>query len=150
AMPAEKVDVGLQGVQKLVLVVSSMGDAINYDHADWADARFVVTGALPRTIEPPREEALTLTPRPSSTPRINGAKVFGVRPGSPFMFTIPATGKRPVKFSAKGLPVGLELDSASGRISGVLKDKGEWSVILGANNSAGATERELRIVCGDQ
>jgi hypothetical protein len=46
-----------------------------------------------------REEALILTPAPAAAPRINGAKVFGVRPGHPFLFTIPATGRRPIKFA---------------------------------------------------
>src|SRR5476649_1190935 len=39
-----------------------------------------------------------LTPPAPATPRINGADVFGVRPGSPFLFTIPATGDRPMTF----------------------------------------------------
>ena len=30
-----------------------------------------------------------LTPAPAETPRINGAKIFGVRPGSAFLYTIP-------------------------------------------------------------
>ena len=51
-----------------------------------------------------------LTPAAPATPRINGANVFGVRPGSPFLFTIPATGDRPMKFSAKNLPSGLKLN----------------------------------------
>ena len=32
----------------------------------------------------PREAAVILTPKPAAAPRINGARVFGVRPGSPF------------------------------------------------------------------
>jgi alpha-galactosidase len=91
-----------------------------------------------------------LTPLPSATPRINGANVFGVRPGSPFLFTIPATGERPVKFSADNLPNGLKLDSETGRITGSLKTKGEFIVILQAKNSLGTAEKKLRIVCGDQ
>ena len=37
-----------------------------------------------------------LTPPPAPQPRINGAKVFGVRPGHPVLYTIAATGRRPV------------------------------------------------------
>ena len=36
-----------------------------------------------------------LTPKAAPTPRINGARVFGVRPGSEFLFTIAATGNPP-------------------------------------------------------
>ena len=45
-----------------------------------------------------------LTPPAPASPRINGANVFGVRPGSPFLFTIPATGERPMTFSVENLP----------------------------------------------
>ncbi|HWB92132.1 MAG TPA: hypothetical protein VG605_09775, partial [Puia sp.] len=38
------------------------------------------------------DSALILTPAPAAAPRINGPKVFGVRPGHPIVFTIPATG----------------------------------------------------------
>ena len=65
-----------------------------------------------------------LTPRPGPAPRINGAKVFGVRPGSPFLFTIPATGERPLRYAAKGLPEGLRLDPETGQISGRLDRAG--------------------------
>src|SRR5215831_6742182 len=39
-----------------------------------------------------------LTPKPPATPRINGATIFGVRPGHPVLFTIAATGDRPMQF----------------------------------------------------
>ena len=91
-----------------------------------------------------------LTPAAPATPRINGANVFGVRPGSPFLFTVPATGERPMKFSAQNLPRGLKLDAKTGRITGALKKPGEFIVMLGAKNSLGTAERKFRIVCGDQ
>ena len=61
-----------------------------------------------------------LTPEPAPTPRINGPKIFGVRPGSPFLYSISATGTRPMTFSADGLPDGLQLDPATGHITGTL------------------------------
>ena len=91
-----------------------------------------------------------LTPPAPATPRINGANVFGLRPGSPFLFTIPATGERPMKFTADNLPKSLKLDSATGRITGVLKRKGEYTVTLRAKNSLGTAEKQLRIFCGDR
>ena len=91
-----------------------------------------------------------LTPTAPATPRINGANVFGVRPGSPFLFTIPATGERPMAFSAKNLPRGLKIDSDTGRITGTLKTKGEFLVTLSAKNSLGMAEKKFRIVVGDQ
>jgi alpha-galactosidase len=92
---------------------------------------------------------VALTPKAPATPRINGARVFGVRPGNPFLFFIAATGDRPIKYSADNLPTGLTLDSATGRITGALTNKGETTVTLRAENKLGKSERKLRIVCGD-
>ena len=61
-----------------------------------------------------RAEPEILTPPAAHTPRVNGPKVFGARPGSPFFYAIPATGDRPMTFSAVGLPKGLTLDAAKG------------------------------------
>ena len=95
------------------------------------------------------EEAVILTPKPAPEPRINGARVFGARPGSPFLFTIPATGERPITFAASGLPEGLALDTATGRISGRLDKRGEYVVGLTATNARGTVASTLKIVCGD-
>jgi len=94
--------------------------------------------------------AVVLTPAPSSHPRINGPKVFGVRPGNPFLFAIPATGNRPMEFSAEGLPKGLTLDNATGHITGSLTERGTYAVTLGAKNSLGTAARQFKIVVGDQ
>ena len=91
-----------------------------------------------------------LTPKESPQPRINGARVFGVRPGAPFLFTIDATGDRPMAYSIKGLPSGLRLDPKTGRITGRLKTAGDYTVLLRARNAAGRAERKLKIVCGSQ
>jgi len=96
-----------------------------------------------------REEAVILTPQPPATPRINGAKIFGVRPGHPFLFTIPATGQRPMEFAVEGLPEGLTVDSQTGRISGSLKARGAYAVTFRARNALGRADRKFKIVCGD-
>ena len=98
------------------------------------------------TTPPPPE---ILTPKPAPTPRINGPKIFGVRPGSPFLYAIPATGERPMTFAADGLSDGLQLDPANGRISGTIKSAGEYKVTLHAKNSLGAAEKPFRIVVGE-
>ena len=54
----------------------------------------------------PDYRAHILTPPAPAAPRINGPKVYGVRPGADFLFRIPATGERPMTFEAKGLPRG--------------------------------------------
>lgn len=98
----------------------------------------------------PDYTAHILTPPAPETPRINGARVFGVRPGSRFFFSIPATGRRPMSFSAEGLPKGLSLDPQTGRITGRVKKAGEYPVVLKASNALGSNERMLRIIVGEQ
>ena len=84
--------------RQLTLLVDG-GDDISYDHADWADAKIVMNEGRPLVEADVKEEAVILTPKPSPQPRINSAKVFGVCPGAPFLFTVAATGERPIKFS---------------------------------------------------
>jgi len=90
------------------------------------------------------------TPAPSASPRINGAGIYGAHPGHTFLYRIPATGARPMKFSAKGLPKGLTLNSDTGIISGSVKSSGKYSVELHASNAQGKTERQFRIVIGER
>ena len=91
-----------------------------------------------------------LTPPPAATPRINGPNVFGVRPGAPFLYTIPTTGERPIKFAVEGQPEGLCVDADTGHITGSLKQAGEFTVTFKAANAKGAAEKKFRIVCGDK
>jgi alpha-galactosidase len=98
----------------------------------------------------PDYSARILTPPAPATPHINGPNVFGVRPKSPFLYTIPATGNRPVTFGVQNLPQGLTLDSVSGRITGVLDKPGEYKVILQAKNAKGMDEKKFRIEVGEK
>jgi len=147
--PAKDVSVALIGVKVLVLTVGDAGDDMNYDHGDWADAKIVMDEGKPEAVAPVREPAVVLTPKASPKPRINGARVVGVRPGSPFLFTVPVTGERPMTLSAGGLPAGLQLDPQTGLITGVLKEKGTYVVTVRARNQQGNAERALKIICGD-
>jgi alpha-galactosidase len=90
-----------------------------------------------------------LTPKPPPAPRINGPSIFGVRPGSPFLYHIPVTGDRPMQYSVTGLPSGLTVDAQTGEITGSLDKPGEYPVTLGAKNAVGAVEKKFRIVVGD-
>src|SRR3982750_1504368 len=105
--------------------------------------------AQPTTKPAPDNTARILTPPAPATPRINGARIYGQRPGRPFLFTIPATGDRPMTFMAQGLPDGLKLDEATGRITGSLASAGEFKVTLTAKNNKGTDTKPLKIVIGD-
>ena len=87
------------------------------------------------------QERVILTPKPAPTPRINGAKVFGVRPGHPFLFTIPATGQRPMQFAVDDLPAGLKVDPQTGKSPARSAKRGEYVVTFRAKNALGEAER---------
>jgi alpha-galactosidase len=148
---AKAVRVSLAGVKSLVLVVSDGGDGHNNDHADWAEAKIGFTGAKPMAVAKPMEEERILTPPPPAAPRINGPRVYGVRPGHPFLYRIPCTGERPLKFSAQNLPAGLVLDANTGIITGNVTERSHrtYEILLKAQNSHDTAERVFKIVVGD-
>ena len=146
-----QVDLDISGMTLLILKMGDAGDGSSFDHVSWADARFTVTGDAPRIVPRFEEEAYILTPPPGPAPRINGPRVCGVRPGSPFIFRVPTTGQRPIAFSAEGLPEGLHLDGATGIITGSILDETHrtYTVLLNAENSHGKARRELCIAVGE-
>src|SRR4051794_13751733 len=103
----------------------------------------------PTTKNAPRDYTdRILTPKAPATPRINGPTIYGQRPGRPFLYTIPATGDRPMKFAADNLPDGLNLNESTGRITGKVEKEGKYEVTLRATNDKGSNEKKLRIVVG--
>ncbi|HVW98299.1 MAG TPA: putative Ig domain-containing protein [Mucilaginibacter sp.] len=90
-----------------------------------------------------------LTPYPSAKPRINGADVYGARPGNPFLYLIPASGKKPLTYAAEGLPEGLTLDPNTGIITGTVKQQGDYPVTLTVKNSLGSKSKKWIIKIGD-
>lgn len=153
--PPVSMDIDLNGVNTLEVLVDFSGDQYADAKVTFADMAISYSGFRPVASYPPRKPkpdpaSIFITPKGPETPRITGGRVFGVRPGSPFLFTITASGRKPMMFSAKNLPEALQLNAESGRITGCLKDKGEYRVLLSARNELGSAERELKIVVGDQ
>ncbi|TDW99449.1 putative Ig domain-containing protein [Dinghuibacter silviterrae] len=91
-----------------------------------------------------------LTPPAPASPRINGAAIVGVRPGHPFLFKVPVTGVRPMRYAATDLPAGITIDPATGVLSGKAGEAGTYVVHLSASNQMGKANRDLKIVVGDQ
>jgi len=147
---AKAFSVNLTGMTNLTLKVGDAHDGNNNDHADWVDAKFEVTGdARPEALTGPPEAAIILTPPAPPTPRINNADVFGVRPGSPVLFTIAATGDRPMTFAVDHLPAGLQVDAKSGIITGKLDKAGTYEVTFRAKNARGSVSKKFKFICGD-
>ena len=148
--PPKEVKVKIRGVKKLALIVTDGGDGAEFDHADWADAKLRVTGKDPHAISPDVFKRYILTPKPPRTPRINGPCLFGVRPASPLLYKIPATGDRPMTFTVKNLPPGLTADKNTGIITGTLDKIAAHNITLIAQNALGKNEKPFRIVVGDR
>lgn len=151
--PIKEFDIKLSGINKVLLLVEECGDGIMYDHADWLNVKFVTRGditpipAWPKAIE---KEKYILTPEVSDIPKINNPLVYGARPGNPFLLTVMATGERPMKFEATGLPQGLKLDPNTGFITGKTSLKGDFKVQLKATNGKGSDEKEILLKMGDK
>ncbi len=147
--PAE-VTVKLKGIRKLGLLVMNRGDKVPENIPGWGDGSISYTAGVPfasenRVVRGPEE---ILTPVPAPNPRINAPKVYGVHPGSPFLYRIPVTGERPMKFWVENLPAGLTVDASTGIITGEIKTPGSFKTRLIAANSLGTSEKEFTIIAG--
>lgn len=96
------------------------------------------------------ETPYILTPPIHDLPRINGPSIMGVRPGRPFLYTIPASGKRPMKFRVEKLPEGLVYHPNTGIISGKIDKPGDYKMVFHAMNDLGEDRREFTLRVGDQ
>lgn len=149
---AVPVSVDLVGAKHLVLMVNSADDGNASDHADWADAVIELSpGAKvkPEAAKPVVEPPTPIASGVSRIPAVHGPRIIGTTPGRPFLFMIPATGEPPLAFSAKDLPVGLTLDSATGIISGSVVEKGISVVEVTVSNRRGAATRKLMVEADD-
>ncbi len=106
-------------------------------------------GVLPNTNLTAREEQIITAAKADAAPRFNGARIIGIRPGTPFLYSLAVTGARPIVFSVKKLPDGLSLDSKTGIITGSLQRAGEYTFKVTAKNAAGKAKTEIKIICGD-
>jgi alpha-galactosidase len=150
--PPASIDVSLAGAQLLTLRVLAATDNIAHDHADWGAALIHLNpGArvLPEPFRPPWAPPRMTVPAADNRPQIHGPRVVGATPDRPFLFRIPATGARPMRFEADGLPPGLTLDGAKGVLSGALQQEGKWRTTLRVRNRNGLCARPLDIVGGD-
>jgi len=146
-----KVEVDLTGIKQLgLLITDKIGGISNKrTYANWANAKLEMhVGHQPGHMQF-TDKKYILTPKPSPKPRINSAKVFGATPGNPFLYTIAATGERPMQFSAQQLPEGLSVSATTGIITGTVAKRGTYTAILKARNRLGEATKKLQIKIGD-
>lgn len=145
------VNVDLTGIKQLGLLVTDKvgGIANKRTYCNWLDARLeMLDNAQPEHIQYADKKYL-LTPPSAKTPRINSAKLVGATPNNPFLYTIVATGQRPMSFSASTLPKGLSLDRQTGIITGKVSERGTYVTMLTAKNALGGATKQLTIKIGD-
>lgn len=106
--------------------------------------------ALASMLHPSLEAQDIRTPPAPPSPQIHGPKIYGARPGHPFLYRIPSTGTRPIVFKVRSLPRGLHLDAKTGIVTGTTPRAGTYRMILEATNAAGRTERPFTLVAGDK
>ncbi|WP_428662300.1 NPCBM/NEW2 domain-containing protein [Runella sp.] len=145
------VNVDLTGIKQFGLLVTDKVGGIGNKrtYCNWVNAQVEMIGnALPEHVQHLGEK-YSLTPPPAKKPRINSPKLFGATPNNPFLYTIAATGQKPVSFSAQDLPKGLALDGKTGIITGKVSEKGTYITILKAKNALGEATKKLTIKIGD-
>lgn len=121
----------------------------NQDHSSYVNYTFEFSTTDDK-LEFVEETPYILTPLTPKEPRINGAKIYGERPGKPFQFMVAATGEHPITFTAQNLPKGLSLDAHTGIIAGKVLEAGEYNVSVTAKNKIGEANENLKIVIGDK
>jgi hypothetical protein len=85
-----------------------------------------------------------------SKPHFNNASVYATKIKAPFLLKLAVTrADAPLRFMAKGLPLGLYLDTAQGIISGEVLKTGKFKVQVTAKAKNGLATKEINIQCGD-
>lgn len=92
--------------------------------------------------------AISMT-APPAAPRILGPATFAARPGTPLVYSIAATGQKPLTFAVSGLPAGLTLAADSGAIGGTMPAAGTYPLSVTVTNGAGTATRTFALVAGD-
>lgn len=145
----KNIDLNIEDVEILAFYVSDGGDGQSRDYANFANARFESYGEIKPYI-PKQPKKIIITSKEKLTPKINGPDIFGVRKGSPFLYKVPASGKKPIIYDVKDLPEGLSLDSITGIITGKINIKGTYKSFLKVKNEEGVDEKNFEIVVGTQ
>ncbi len=147
----ERIHADVRGARRVYLQ-AFYSETHEFTPVNWCDAFFTVSpGAKIRMVPPPAAPQWgVLTPPERPEPRINGPALFGVRPGSPILYTLPVTGERPMAMSVDGLPEGAAFDATNGFLRGRVTRPGTYPLRFRAVNAHGRAERTVRLVVGDK
>ncbi len=104
---------------------------------------------MPAAALPAEPDPVIWTAPAADAPQIHSPRLVGVRPGTPFLWTVPVTGARPLAFTAQGLPTGLTLNPRTGTFSGVLTRPGVYPVRVQVRSALGKDARTVQVVAGN-
>ena len=92
-----------------------------------------------------KTEIAPYKPHDKGPARLHTPTVYGASPDKYMLYAIPATGKRPLCFTAEDLPPGLSLDKSNGFLTGIPK-AGEYRLKISVSNGEGCDSREIRFL----
>ena len=162
-----KAHVDVTGVQAMTLAVDPVEGSGEGVLAVWGEARVVCRdGArLPNDVRKTSRQLGILTPPAADAPRVNGPCVYGVRPGKPILYRVPVTGRQPMKLKVESpklkveavdrddfaaAQTGLFFNTDTRVITGSIKEPGDYSVTIVAENACGKAEKTLTIRVGER
>mgnify|MGYP006277447157 CR=1 FL=1 len=147
-----EIDVDLKGAERLDLVVENVEFSLDFDHADWLDAFFILdpeSSLVPASLPRPDTPSMgILTPKQPDSPRINAPGHIGAGANREFLYYVPVAGKKPMNIDVKGLPDGLRFNSGKGVIEGESGNPAEYELEIEAENSAGRDKKTIRLSVG--
>ncbi|MCY3019030.1 MAG: putative Ig domain-containing protein, partial [Planctomycetota bacterium] len=107
---------------------------LNNNPARWAAAAFLLLAACALNVDA------------AQPPVIQSATKDSVVAGQQYTYNISATSTLPIiSYNAWGLPTGLTVDTATGKIRGTTVDVGTVSITLSATNDAGTGTASLKL-----
>ena len=149
-MPAKECIVNLKDKQYCELLVFDAEDNIFSDHANWADAWFVMEkGASPLPFYRKADSLIIQTPEESPIPKIHGKHIVGAKPGKEILYRLPVSGAIPCTLKATQVPKGLTFNPETGILSGALFTRGSHPITFTAQNAFGSDSRTIEIRIGD-
>jgi alpha-galactosidase len=86
---------------------------------------------------------------PGPAPQIGGPALIAAKTATPFLYTVAATGAKPMSFAATGLPAGLSISPTAGTITGTAPAVGSYPMAVTVTNASGSVQRVLTLVVGD-
>ena len=147
---AVPVKVDVTGVKALTLAVDPVDGDACFTGLVWGQAQLVCRdgGVLPNDVRRTSRQLGILTPPERKAPRVNGARVFGVRPGHPILFRVPVTGEK-AEVKVEGEGEGWRFDPKTRNLSGTIAKPGDYRLTVVATNAFGRDEKPLSLKVGD-